>query len=267
MSNGFLVRSATISVSVVLLLIIFRPFSLRLESRWHLYIYFGLGLVIFTTLHINHHVFRPLIQRLPVFRGKQAWLATFSRCWYFAVSVVVVFYYFSFFQTQRGNDHSTISLWVKVTLVTILAFIANYLIQNRSSLQKQVTDLEGNLLKIDGEDVILLQSKNGKDNIQLRKKDLLYIRAEDNYVSIVYTGALGVKQALMRNTLSSMEQLFEQKGIIKCHRSYLVNVTNIQRFHREGGIHIIQFRDSEVNIPVSNTYLKKMQKAINTLEC
>ncbi len=68
------------------------------------------------------------------------------------------------------------------------------------------------------------------DDFELKIANLLFVRAEGNYVEIFYRSQAGVKKELKRITLTKLEaQLSVYPHVLRCHRAYLVNKNNIER--------------------------------------
>ena len=116
------------------------------------------------------------------------------------------------------------------------------------------------------DDVIVLQSENRKEKLQLMEQHILYIRAEDNYVAIAHMTPDGVKEVLLRSTLVSLERLLKDRGIIRCHRSFLVNRSNIQRLHTRSGEHVLELKGSTSTLPVSRSCLAVVRQSIKPIQ-
>ena len=74
------------------------------------------------------------------------------------------------------------------------------------------------------------------------KKEVMYIKGERIYTRLVYCDG---RQELLRRSLKELEEELEQKGFIKVHRSYLVNMAYIDSINNNE-LHI-----GEVIIPIA----------------
>lgn len=76
-------------------------------------------------------------------------------------------------------------------------------------------------------------------------RTVLYIESRENYCSIFYTEGGKVKNFLLRGTMKRMEDDCSKFGILRCHRSYFVNVGRVKvlRKEREG------YNVAELDIP------------------
>lgn len=90
--------------------------------------------------------------------------------------------------------------------------------------------------------------------------DVLYIASQENYIDIHYTQNGVSKHYNLRNSMKSVEDMCTAKGIIRCHRSYFVNVKRIKALTRgKEGVMTAQLNDEKSStIPVSKTYYEKI---------
>lgn len=261
LTESFSVRAVLIAISVVSFLLTFRPFSLSLESNFHLYVYLGLGAVIVAVLHINHFLLSQLMQRI-TFVGEK-YRQSLSACILSSCTILIIYLYLSYFSAEESR--LSITLLIQIILVGFLPAIATRFLSQRRALKSQVLKLEAESAKLLPNDLVQMKSVNGKDTLQLNKNDILYIRAEDNYVVIYFLDSQDLKELLLRTTLSSLENLLSDIGIIRCHRSYLVNLANVHRLHAHSGGHGLNIRGSTFKVPVSRTYLPLVRQSIEKL--
>ena len=89
--------------------------------------------------------------------------------------------------------------------------------------------------------------KTGYDQVKVNFDDLLYCEAKGNYVSF----HLGEEVILSRMTLSETEKLLPGT-FVKTHRSYLANLSRIQKIERH------QVTLSGKSIPISSTFYEPL---------
>jgi DNA-binding LytR/AlgR family response regulator len=63
-----------------------------------------------------------------------------------------------------------------------------------------------------------------REEMELNLDDLYYISAEDNYSRVHYLEGDRMKERLLRITLKNLETQFDDPDIIRCHRSYIINL-------------------------------------------
>ena len=97
--------------------------------------------------------------------------------------------------------------------------------------------------------------KQGHDLVKIMNKDILYVKADDNYTSIV----LENKKILASLNLKALAAKLPQTQYIRIHRSYMVNISRITRIsHR-----FVYVENHE--IPLGRGYYTKLQELITTL--
>ena len=81
------------------------------------------------------------------------------------------------------------------------------------------------------------------------------IEAAGNYVTILYENNGKLVRFALRNTLKAIEPMCEQNGLIRCHRSWLVNLKKIRLLrHDPDGIYAEINGEGINDIPVSKNY-------------
>ncbi len=99
-------------------------------------------------------------------------------------------------------------------------------------------------------DTIILPFQNGFVFVPL--KDVLYCAAEDNY-TIFHTAA--GQQYLKTKPLKYIEELLEERGFLRVHKSYLVNLQHVRKFVRSDS-HMLMSNDTI--IPVSRGHKERI---------
>jgi hypothetical protein len=103
---------------------------------------------------------------------------------------------------------------------------------------------------------ILFKDENEVLRLTLKSSDLIYLEASDNYVLIHFQAGATVKSYLLRNTLKRLELVLDGFPLLRCHRSFMVNMHRVKMLKRDKG----QFKlwmDEEggIAIPVSRSYI------------
>lgn len=96
----------------------------------------------------------------------------------------------------------------------------------------------------------------GEIRLSIKRENLLYIEACDNYVNIWYTNKNKVEHFLLRSTLKAVSAYNWGGKIHRCHRSYIVNFDNVNLIRREkdGSVCADFGMEGVVDIPISATY-------------
>lgn len=92
--------------------------------------------------------------------------------------------------------------------------------------------------------------------------NLLYLEASDNYVNIFYLNKAKVMRFMLRNTLKNLEDVLKGTGIVRSHRSYMVNCGKVKVIRKENdGLRLDLDLSEAIDLPVSRTYLENVMKA------
>jgi DNA-binding LytR/AlgR family response regulator len=91
--------------------------------------------------------------------------------------------------------------------------------------------------------------------LTLKSSDLIYLEASDNYVIIHFQAGSAVKSYLLRNTLKRLELVLDGFPLLRCHRSYMVNMHRVKMLKRDKGkFKLWMDEDGRIAIPVSRSY-------------
>lgn len=100
---------------------------------------------------------------------------------------------------------------------------------------------------------ITFSGQNKEDYLELEKHQLLYLKAEDNYVRIFYTSETNTLETqLMRNTLSNMNE--QVQGLKATHRSYLIAPWQIRKIKGNRQKASVKLQNCDEEIPLTSTY-------------
>jgi hypothetical protein len=102
---------------------------------------------------------------------------------------------------------------------------------------------------------------NNEEKIVIQKESLLYVQASENYVKIFYKQGDGLKHKTIRNTLKAIKK--QAPFLNQCHRSYVVNVTNIKMVNGNSQNASIAFHDDKLRIPLSKSYYKTIKSTVS----
>ncbi len=96
----------------------------------------------------------------------------------------------------------------------------------------------------------------------VKKDNLLYLEASENYITICYLNKGKVSKYLLRATMKRMEETFAGTAIIRCHRSYMVNFEKVKIIRREkDGLKLELDLPDVIDIPLSKTYVDNIMQS------
>lgn len=121
--------------------------------------------------------------------------------------------------------------------------------------QEEVQRLKGNVQSEPQPDKYNFYDENGDLKLSVSPELVYYLDSADNYVQIHYLNAGKFEKLLIRNSLKNIEWRFRDKGLVRCHRSYIVNLNLVKLFRRQEGEIFLDFGDERLPaIPVSKSY-------------
>ena len=149
-----------------------------------------------------------------------------------------------------------------VTYPSFEARMEYTLLQSKSKLKE--------LKKVDKKVVLsseMINFKDEKGNIKLTfpLKDIIYLESTDNYVYLHYNTTGGLKKEILRNSLKKLENDFKDLPLKRCHRSYMVNLENLNLIKRSGQKVNIKLNHCLELIPVSRSYYQEFKNYIPSI--
>jgi len=69
---------------------------------------------------------------------------------------------------------------------------------------------------------------NKRLKLVVASSSVVYAAAEENYVRVHYLEGVRLKDYVLRNSMKAVESLTEGKGLVRCHRSYIINPSHIK---------------------------------------
>ena len=100
--------------------------------------------------------------------------------------------------------------------------------------------------------------------IVLTAPTILYIAAEENYVNIYYIENGRVKEYSLRSSMKAIDELCQDNGLIRCHRSFYINPAHVKVLRRDkDGIMYAELDADDVrHIPVSKKYYDRLSEIL-----
>ena len=114
------------------------------------------------------------------------------------------------------------------------------------------------------EDLVRFADSTGRLKLVIAHDVILFIEAQENYVSIHYLEGEKVKEYSLRQSMRGIEELMSRHGIIRCQRSYFVNPRHVKvlRRDKEGFIQAELDITNARPVPVSPKYYEQLSKML-----
>ncbi len=155
-------------------------------------------------------------------------------------------------------------LEVKIVLLSLAPPMIILYIKEVRSLRMQVDGLKVQQREKRQENIELV-SENRSEKLSLESGELILVKSAENYVEIQYlAGGTGTKK-LLRATFKNIEdQLKPFSQMIRCHRTYIINMDHVIKMHREYGRIYLKMNGIEEDVPVSRQYLLGIKNALGS---
>jgi hypothetical protein len=264
---------------VAFFLLVFQPFDISLwETSYRFWKIMGFGLVSF----LCPTIFRLLsVLALRGSRPEESWMV-----WKEILALVFVLLFIALGNMLYGNliGIATISvghlaLAVLATfLLGIFPITANVALKyNRFQAlnQKEALHIEQELKdyqqRTETEQfqqhdssrietpLLIFVAENEKDRLELKPEDLLYIESADNYSNVVFLKKGLLSRQLIRGSLKRLEAQIAVPYIVRCHRSYIINIRQVDAVSGNAQGYKAGFKVAGVDpVPVSRNYGKEV---------
>lgn len=141
---------------------------------------------------------------------------------------------------------------VGILFIPYLICILYFSYQDRTARLKA---LMGENIGFKSSNLISIRDSRGVLQLSVAKENLLYIESADNYICIWYQKNDTLKKQLMRITMKDISEQLAETNIVRCHRSYMVNLDLVKVMRREKENLFLELGVPGVReIPISKTY-------------
>lgn len=112
--------------------------------------------------------------------------------------------------------------------------------------------------------LINLYDYNGTLKLTINSDTLYYMESQDNYVKIFYENHGKLLSYMLRCRTKTIEENLADTSMVRCHRSYMVNVMKINQIKKRSKIRYIILSNKDIKpIPVSKSYFKNLIEKID----
>lgn len=259
---------AAITFFVFGFLFLFAPFGLsEFDIEYRLYVCLGYGLACAIAMTINYYLIQPLFPHLFV---ESEWTVGRQLLWIgwilLTISVFNSIYsawigVFSFSLTQLLASIFYVFLVGIFPVAALILLDYLWLYRKHAKSAENLNRKLSTLSQTNGNAITLI-SDNENERLQLKPDELLYLTSADNYVEVVYRLESDLKKSLLRGTLKGFEQQLKNEKIIRCHRSYIVNLSQITNISGNAQGYSLKLRGTDLAVPVSRSYADIVLSAV-----
>lgn len=253
-------------VVVVGILVIIRPFGI--ESYKGIFFFLsGFGIINFIVTALNLFLL-PLV--FPGVINNSNWTTgkNFLTILWILLSISFVNYFYgehlvseTYKEGLENLNRTGIVSWITMTFSVgvIPVVFALYFIEKR--LFRRNWNMAENFNKEKKDQSTLktkkqIELKLSRDtSLIVSSADLICVKAEGNYTSVFWHDESGVKKEMIRLSLVGfLKKTNSLDNIIRCHKSYIVNLDKVLSFHGNARSVTIRLDGLDFNVPVSRSF-------------
>lgn len=155
--------------------------------------------------------------------------------------------------------------WIMFACMAVLFVIQLFMVGDADLLIRNVGDFSGTRTeKGKAERKITILDERGTGQLRLDVNTFLYAESDANYLNVVCLDGNEIERHRLRTAGKAFEDaLSEFSEILRCHRAYLVNVSNVESFRGNSSKGEITFKGtSSLSVPVSRTYIADIKSRL-----
>lgn len=261
-SVGVCLRKSLVEgAGVALFFIIFQPFGLNeWQHPFKLWVLVGFGAIVSICTTFNRLIL-PLL--FPKFFNEEKWVV-----WKEIADILILlalitcanmFYSKFFFHYVPLSPLGFIVMFLIVALIGVIPIsfgvMSNYIYQLKKYNQTIIIQ-PNEISNPEQRASVLLRliAENEKDILEIAAADLLFIESSDNYSTVFYKKGDTLQKELLRSSLTRLEGQIQSTGIVRCHRSYIVNLNKVEKVTGNAQGYKLHLQSFELTVPVARRY-------------
>jgi hypothetical protein len=237
---------------IFLFLYLFKPFGLSTISPAlsQLFITMGFGVITSFILLVFKFLIEPLVINEKWTLGKDLiWDVIIAS----SIGAANYFYIIIIFHIPVVPKYLLYSIWTAILVGSIPVTISHIMVYNRM-YRNALRDAEIPAEKLLWEEEVMITAGNDKNDLRFNPKSIVYLCSNDNYVTIVTLKDNTINKVTIRGTLKSAEfELRRNKGFIRCHKCYIINLDFIDKIAGHSQNMKIKLLHTDDVIPVSRS--------------
>ena len=195
-------------------------------------------------------------------------LALWMLCEFFGIAIIYLAFTFALGYSMNSSlPELLIRTTGCVALILSIPMVPTVLYAKTRDDQEEIRILRLNQAagakRVEGTSLINLFDHSGALKITASQDDIFFIESQDNYVCIHYLIGDKMENYMLRSSTQEIEEALRGTSIIRCHRSFLVNINRIKVLKHDRGRAVIVMEDkSGSEVPVSRSYYKELLEVI-----
>jgi hypothetical protein len=262
-----LLLSLTAGLIVVIFLIVFQPFGINLARFNVQYYLVGFGVITFVVIFLSYIFFPVLFSR---WISLDSWTIGKSLLFVFWILFIITIcnYFYGQYLGREVYDNymlyqeqNNLLAWIFMTFsIGIFPIVGIIYYTERKLLHRNTLAANSINNKLSSEYREKSHSKFslelGKDNyLEIDESDLITVKAEGgNYSTVIWETEGEVRKELVRITLTSFLDITKSNTIVRCHKSYIVNLVKIISVEGNARSLMISLQGIDEQVPVSRSF-------------
>jgi len=144
-----------------------------------------------------------------------------------------------------------------VSLLPVVG-LYGYIFYRYRGIQRSSVDFSS-IKKDDPVKQITLKGSNKNEKIKAKLDELLFIKAEDNYVILYLHQNKTIQMHMIRSTMKQIEGQIDSTQFFKCHRSYIINLQQISQLTGNKNSTKAKLKLSNKEIPISRSKVEEIR--------
>ena len=256
-----------VGVFVALFLGFFQPFGFSdiRGNHWPIAALFGLVTWVFGAVY---YLFTTYI--LKIRQDEPSW-----KFWKWIIYVLILLLWISIGNILLVN---TLFSFYKIDFYLFMQFLVNTIAigifpiavsglvgiyRNQSLFQKEASTIQPNQSTSSLSTSELQFPDQNNKKFSINSELVYFLEAEENYVAVFYNDdENGESRKLIRNTFSTIDKYLPDHLFMRCHRSFIVNLSKISGVEGNAQGLTLKLEGTAEEIPVSRTYIQPLRERL-----
>jgi DNA-binding LytR/AlgR family response regulator len=255
--------------SSFILILLFYVVGFFNKEQSILYYFSGFFLTLFITFLFNYFLNLKVISFFVTNEKWCLWKEILRRLFFLIIYIFNVILYIDYslninYSKVDFLQFLTISFIIGSVPIVIKIFVVrNKLLKasliDAEQLREKITLHQSEKKEIVEE--LIIKSNIINEVFKIDVNDVLYIKSNQNYISIYYLKENTIKSHLFRISLVNALKQIASENIIQCHRSYVVNINSIEKITGNAQGLKLELQHNVI-VPVSRSFVKKFKTTL-----
>lgn len=257
-----MIAAAITGFSIAFILNVFQPFGTdRFDHPHKTWILTGYGIVAALSIVIYYWISLSVVNK----SREDRWTITYETIDLFislVISLLMCYFYFVAVFGLSLRLSGMIDFLLKASSVSLLPVIGlfGYLYVMYRDIRRSRLSIQEATNSTTSSRIITLKGNNKDDVIRTKEDDVIYIKAEDNYV-ILHLREEGQKvgRHMIRKTMKQISAELSPEMFFQCHRSHIINTALIRSLTGNKNDTKIELDGLKKQIPVSRSKVDQLR--------